>query len=271
MSDPPAWRGWSTQKSAPAVRPRPLGRPKKRGPQGALKVSAPWLLPATARPWWVLDKLLPEPDKCFEFVILGDGPAGDIGQGFEQPSAINDDGTIKLGVFKLPFDWLHKTLRQQELAVCGVILCHRRCLQPSRTAPAGTSPSKSRPTLGCGTALSVRSPAPLSIVPNKCVLNWPARGGHRAVWGVIAWCMPGKRSSKGSPAARPANAPTNFVTWKARAAAELKRQHSVNPGIITARMWKHLYIQGKTPQKAADQAAVSAYSVQSAADRLKRR
>jgi hypothetical protein len=23
----------------------------------------------------------------------------------------------------------------------------------------------------------------------------------------------------------------------------------VNPGIIPARMWKHLYIQGKTPQK----------------------
>jgi hypothetical protein len=77
-----------------------------------------------------------------------------------------------------------------------------------------------------------------------------------------------KRSGKGSAAAT--NAPTNFVTWKARAAAELKRQHRVNPGIIPARMWKHLYIQGKTPQKAADLAAVSAYNERSAADRLRK-
>jgi hypothetical protein len=83
--------------------------------------------------------------------------------------------------------------------------------------------------------------------------------------------MASKRSGKRPPAAKPAPAPTDFVTWKARAAAELKRQHSVNPGIIPARMWKHLYIQGRTPQKAADQAAVSAYNAQSAADGLKRR
>jgi hypothetical protein len=82
--------------------------------------------------------------------------------------------------------------------------------------------------------------------------------------------MPSKRGGKRPPAGRLANAPTNFVTWKARAAAELKRQHSVNPGIIPARMWKHLYIQGKTPQKAADQAAMSAYNARSAADRPKR-
>jgi hypothetical protein len=41
-----------------------------------------------------------------------------------------------------------------------------------------------------------------------------------------------------------------------RTAGEPK--YSINPGIIPARMWKHLYIQGRTPQKAADQAAVSA-------------
>jgi hypothetical protein len=82
--------------------------------------------------------------------------------------------------------------------------------------------------------------------------------------------MPRRRSGKRPPAAKLANAPTNFVAWKARAAASLKRQHSVNPGIIPARMWKYLYIQGKTPQKAADQAAVSAYNAQSAADRLRR-
>jgi hypothetical protein len=81
--------------------------------------------------------------------------------------------------------------------------------------------------------------------------------------------MPRKRSGKGSTAAK--QAPADFVTWKARAAAELKRQHRVNPGIIPARMWKHLYIQGKTPQKAADLAAESAYNERSAADRLRKR
>jgi hypothetical protein len=77
--------------------------------------------------------------------------------------------------------------------------------------------------------------------------------------------MPSKRSGKGSK-----GAPADFVTWKARAAAELKRQHNINPGIIPARMWKHLYIQGRTPQKAAGQAAVSAYNAQSATELRKR-
>jgi hypothetical protein len=46
-------------------------------------------------------------------------------------------------------------------------------------------------------------------------------------------------------------APADFVSWKARAAADLKRQHNVNPGIIPARMWKHLYIQGHSSQRGA--------------------
>jgi hypothetical protein len=81
--------------------------------------------------------------------------------------------------------------------------------------------------------------------------------------------MPTKRSGKGSPAAK--GAPADFVTWKARAAADLKSQHNVNPGIVPARMWKHLYIQGHSPQRGAELAAVSAYNARSAADRLKRR
>jgi hypothetical protein len=44
--------------------------------------------------------------------------------------------------------------------------------------------------------------------------------------------MPTKRSGMGSPVAK--LAPADFVTWKARAAADLKRQHNVNPGIIPA-------------------------------------
>jgi hypothetical protein len=83
--------------------------------------------------------------------------------------------------------------------------------------------------------------------------------------------MPSKRSGKGSPAAKQASAPTDFVTWKARAAAALKRKHRVNPGIIPARMGKHLYVQGHSPQRGAELAAVSANSARPAADRLARR
>jgi hypothetical protein len=80
--------------------------------------------------------------------------------------------------------------------------------------------------------------------------------------------MPSKRSGRGSSVAKPA--PADFVTWKARAAADLKRQHNVNPGIIPARMWKHLYIQGHSPQRGAELAAESADNAQSAADRLRK-
>jgi hypothetical protein len=66
--------------------------------------------------------------------------------------------------------------------------------------------------------------------------------------------MPTKRSGMGSPVAKPA--PADFVTWKARAAADLKRQHNVNPGIIPARMWKHLYMQEKARPQGADRARV---------------
>jgi hypothetical protein len=53
--------------------------------------------------------------------------------------------------------------------------------------------------------------------------------------------------------------------------AELQRQHNINPSAIPMRVWRHLYIQGRSPQKAADQAAVSAYNRQSAADLLRKR
>jgi hypothetical protein len=53
--------------------------------------------------------------------------------------------------------------------------------------------------------------------------------------------------------------------------AALQREHNINPSTIPMRVWRHLYIQGRNPQKAADQAAASAHNVRSAADRLKRR
>jgi hypothetical protein len=52
--------------------------------------------------------------------------------------------------------------------------------------------------------------------------------------------------------------------------ADLLERHDVKPGIIPERLWRKLYIEGRTPQKAADQAAVSAYNTMSPADRLKR-
>jgi hypothetical protein len=53
--------------------------------------------------------------------------------------------------------------------------------------------------------------------------------------------------------------------------AALQRDHNMNPAIIPQPAWRNMYIQGKTPQQAADRAAVSADNRRSAADRLKRR
>jgi hypothetical protein len=53
--------------------------------------------------------------------------------------------------------------------------------------------------------------------------------------------------------------------------ADLLQRHDVKAGVIPERLWRKLYIRGMTPQKAADQAAASAKSTLSPADRLKRR
>jgi hypothetical protein len=73
------------------------------------------------------------------------------------------------------------------------------------------------------------------------------------------------RASRPSRAAEQAD----FKAWLADAVAALQRAHNINPSIIPMRVWRHLYIQGRSPQKAADQAAVSAYNKQSPADRLR--
>jgi hypothetical protein len=75
-----------------------------------------------------------------------------------------------------------------------------------------------------------------------------------------------KRSAKDRAAEQ-----ADFKAWLADAVAALQRDHNMNPAIIPQRTWRNLYIQGKTPQQAADRAAVSAYNRRSAADRLKRR
>lgn len=63
----------------------------------------------------------------------------------------------------------------------------------------------------------------------------------------------------------------DYAAWKIMAGADLLGRHDVRPGIIPERLWRKLYVQGLSPQKAADQAAVSAYNTMSAAARLKRR
>jgi hypothetical protein len=63
----------------------------------------------------------------------------------------------------------------------------------------------------------------------------------------------------------------DYKTWLADAVAALQREHNINPSTIPMRVWRHLYIQGRSPQKAADQAAASAHNVRSAADRRRKR
>jgi hypothetical protein len=63
---------------------------------------------------------------------------------------------------------------------------------------------------------------------------------------------------------------TDYRAWRVEAAAELANRHAVAPGTVPERLWRHMYIRGMTPQKAADQAAASAYNAMSPADRLKR-
>jgi hypothetical protein len=74
--------------------------------------------------------------------------------------------------------------------------------------------------------------------------------------------LPTRRTTKAPPSDR-AVEQANCAAWKILAGADLLQRHHVKPGIITGRLWRKLYIRGMTPQKAADQAAVSA-------DRLKR-
>jgi hypothetical protein len=79
--------------------------------------------------------------------------------------------------------------------------------------------------------------------------------------------MPRKKPPPTERAAEQAD----FKSWLADAVAELQRKHNVNPSIIPIRVWRHLYIQSRTPHDAADKAAVSAYNARPAADRLRGR
>jgi hypothetical protein len=83
---------------------------------------------------------------------------------------------------------------------------------------------------------------------------------------VAVWNQ-GAMARKAKPPTDRAAEQADYKTWLAAAVAALQREHNVNPSIIPMRVWRHLYIQGRSPQDGADQAAVSAYNTQSAADR----
>jgi hypothetical protein len=73
------------------------------------------------------------------------------------------------------------------------------------------------------------------------------------------------------PRADQAAEQADYAAWKLAAVANLTNRHDVKADTIPERLWRHMYIQGRSPQQAADKAAVSAYNAQSAADRLRKR
>jgi hypothetical protein len=77
--------------------------------------------------------------------------------------------------------------------------------------------------------------------------------------------MPSKRSRTG----RPAPPTTSYAEWKDRAEVQLERGHGVKATTIPTRVWTRLYLQGRSPKEAAEQAAVSAYSAHPAFERMR--
>ena len=67
--------------------------------------------------------------------------------------------------------------------------------------------------------------------------------------------MPAKHSGTGGPAP-----PTSLADWRDRAEVELERRHGVKASTIPTPVWRRLFIQGRSPQEAAKEAAVSAYT-----------
>jgi hypothetical protein len=85
--------------------------------------------------------------------------------------------------------------------------------------------------------------------------------------------MPRRSSDKPE---KPTTAPPQptvdeFATWQAAAVAILRLTHGVVPGTIPPHVWRRAYVRGLTLEAAAKEAAVSAYNVRPAADRMHRR
>jgi hypothetical protein len=87
---------------------------------------------------------------------------------------------------------------------------------------------------------------------------------------TVIYAMPSTRTTKAPSRVDRTAEQANYAAWKILAGAGLLQRHDAKPGIIPERQWRKLYIRGMTPQKAADQAAVSANNTMSPADRLNR-
>ena len=48
----------------------------------------------------------------------------------------------------------------------------------------------------------------------------------------------------------------DYSTWRAQAAAELKRLHGIDAVRIPERVWKQLYVQNSSPPEAAHRAQI---------------
>jgi hypothetical protein len=83
--------------------------------------------------------------------------------------------------------------------------------------------------------------------------------------------MPSKRTTKAPRPSDRAAERADYATWRITAGADLLQRHDVKPGIIPERLWRKLYIRGMTPQKAADQAVVSANNTMSPAELVRLR
>jgi hypothetical protein len=60
----------------------------------------------------------------------------------------------------------------------------------------------------------------------------------------------------------------DYRNWKSRAAALLERQ-GLSPGIMRERDWRQVYIRGKTPEDAAQQAETYYLNTRPAFERMR--
>jgi hypothetical protein len=118
--------------------------------------------------------------------------------------------------------------------------------------------------------------------PSLTVLEGSGRGGSMRINAGRRSASTRGRTAIASPASAVSNpskpcliflAPATRNNWRVFNKLEFlilkssRRPQIRNPVVV----WRHLYIQGRSPQEAAEQAAVSAYNTQSAADRLRKR
>jgi hypothetical protein len=63
----------------------------------------------------------------------------------------------------------------------------------------------------------------------------------------------------------------DYGTWRALAAAELKRRYDIDADRVPERVWKQLYVSNASVQEAADRAEIHYVNARPSADRARRR